>query len=432
MRTSVSRCFPSRIVPFQIGVVAGLFLVTLCVVQAIPAAEPKAADATARKPATIFVSKLGDNTDGSSWQKAFHTIQAGVQAVPDDQGGHRVLVRPDTYVEANIYTNHSGAAGAYNAFIGDVDGSLGSGTTGWVVIDASCPGVAVRMDLSYGEGNPPFKIIKSDLPESGLKCVDWWGPFRGDPSFSMAIWDRWEFRGLYLCGSEGGIGWDMIGKNGCEFSAIVDNCVGVGRFAGACVGGHIARKDEPVIFRHSYFMNLDLWGDAGGVYVRAHETSMPDYPDAVFEDCTIVSPDNALQVGYPKFDLYTRVKFKDCRMIVLNFSQPRGTPSSGIVCCDTDEKHVRVDFEDCQLMGYKVFGKSRQDLNKVDGTGTGLPSYSVKGTVEAYVQFEQPLPEGFERLGLWPTELFKQITPPSPDAGKASATRTGLIAPAKP
>jgi len=28
---------------------------------------------------------------------------------------------------------------------------------------------------------------------------------------------------------------------------------------------------------------------------------MPATPDAVFEDCTIVGPDNALQVGYPGF-----------------------------------------------------------------------------------------------------------------------------------
>ena len=33
---------------------------------------------------TIYVSKLGDNSDGSSWAKAFHTIQAALQAVPDD------------------------------------------------------------------------------------------------------------------------------------------------------------------------------------------------------------------------------------------------------------------------------------------------------------------------------------------------------------
>ena len=53
----------------------------------------------------------------------------------------------------------------------------------------------------------------------------------------------------------------------------------------------------------------------------------PTDPHAVFEDCTIVGPDNALQAGYPGVDeLCTRVKFKNCRLIVLNFSQPLRHP----------------------------------------------------------------------------------------------------------
>ena len=65
---------------------------------------------------------------GCSWQEAFHTIQAALLAVPDDKGGHRIIVRPDTYVEANLYPAHKGAAGADNLMIGDCDGRLGSGT----------------------------------------------------------------------------------------------------------------------------------------------------------------------------------------------------------------------------------------------------------------------------------------------------------------
>jgi hypothetical protein len=42
---------------------------------------PSAPDYTGRKGKTIYVSKKGDNSDGSSWQKAFHTIQAGLSAV---------------------------------------------------------------------------------------------------------------------------------------------------------------------------------------------------------------------------------------------------------------------------------------------------------------------------------------------------------------
>ena len=90
--------------------------------------DPAAEDFTGRKGTTLYVSKLGDNTDGSTWQKAFRTIQAALDAVPDDQGGHQIIVRPDTYVEANLAAAHKGAPGAYNALIGDFDGSLGSGT----------------------------------------------------------------------------------------------------------------------------------------------------------------------------------------------------------------------------------------------------------------------------------------------------------------
>jgi hypothetical protein len=185
---------------------------------------------------------------------------------------------------------------------------------------------------------------------------------------------------------------------------VVEDCVGIGRFAGACVIAHAPRKDEPVLFRRCYFANLDWWGDAGGVYVRGESRTMPDWPHATFDDCTIVGPDNALQAGWPGVDdLSTRVKFKDCRLIVLNFSQPHGTPSSGIICCGCkDGKQLHVDFEDSTLMGYKVFGTRGGDV-----------SYTVKGTAAAYVQYQQPVPKGFRRLGVWPAEVFDCIRPPN-------------------
>ena len=108
--------------------------------------DPAAADYSGNKGKTLYVSKLGDNSDGSSWEKAFHTIQAALLAVPDDKGGHRVVIRPDTYDEANLYPTFAGAAGSYNLLVGDFDGSLGSGATGWVVIDSGCPKVIVRTD----------------------------------------------------------------------------------------------------------------------------------------------------------------------------------------------------------------------------------------------------------------------------------------------
>ncbi len=369
--------------------------------------DPSSPGYAGHKGRTIHVSKKGDNSDGSSWQKAFHTIQAALLAVPDDKGGHCVVVRPDTYEEANLYPAYRGAAGAYNLLVGDCDGKLGSGATGWVVIDSGCPGVAVRTDRTKPTGNPTWKIIKSDLPETGLKCVDWWGPFRCDPEYSGSIWDRWIYRNLYIAGSEGGPGWDITCDKGVEFSAVVENCIGTGRFAGAAVMAHTPRKGEPVLFRDCYFMNFDWWGDAGGVYVRGESKSMPEIPHATFDNCTIVSPDNALQAGWPGVDdLYTRVKFKDSRLIVLNFSQPRGTPSSGIICCGCkDGKQLQVDFENTVLMGYKVFG-----------TRSGEVSYTTKGKVQAYVQYEQSVPKGFEQLKLWPADVFDFIQPPAAPA----------------
>ena len=50
----------------------------------------------------LYVSKLGDNSDGSSWAKAFNTIQAALHAIPDDRGGYGIIIRPDTYFEANL------------------------------------------------------------------------------------------------------------------------------------------------------------------------------------------------------------------------------------------------------------------------------------------------------------------------------------------
>ncbi len=122
----------------------------------------------------FFVSKLGDNSDGSSWAKAFRSIQAGLNAVPDDRGNHRIIVRPDTYMEANLFPAHRGATRAYNELVGDWDGSLGSGRSGWVVIDSG------------------------DV-EKGFKSYDWWGPLRANgaylrPSFRRRALVRRRFR----------------------------------------------------------------------------------------------------------------------------------------------------------------------------------------------------------------------------------------------
>lgn len=348
-----------------------------------------AGEAAARKPATLYVSKLGDNSDGSTWAKAFRSIQAALDAVPDDQGGHKIVVRPDTYVEANLAPSHKGAAGAYNLLIGDSDGSLGSQAKGWVVID-------------------------SGDPEKGFKSWDWWGPFRSSDknwaggnnqeTFSSIIWDRWTMRNLYVAGGDGGFFFDLTNKSGEGFTVVVENCVGTGRAFGGGVAYPIVRPEEPTVFRHCYFLALDWVGDTAAVLVGGWEKTMPEHPHAVFEDCTLVHTDNAVALSYASH--CARARFVNCRMIVLNFTQPEmGGRSTGIICTEhhSPTGRLHVDLEDCILAGYSVL---------TPGPEGEVASFTTKGKVQAYVQYKLPVPAGFERLGLWPTDLFAKIAPP--------------------
>ncbi|MBN1581704.1 MAG: hypothetical protein JXA89_13450 [Anaerolineae bacterium] len=335
----------------------------------------------------LYVSKLGDDSDGSSWQKAFHTIQRALLAVPDDQGGHRVVVRPDTYVEANLYPAHHGAAGAYNELVGDHDGRLGSGSSGWVVIDA---------------GDPML----------GFKSYDWWGTIRaytkgwspahtGEP-FSSIGWDRWALRRLYATGGDGGIFFD--GTHRVEpFSVLVEDCVSIGRAFGGGVASVLSRTGEPICFVRCLLWSLDWWGDAAGAYVRVENPTMPEHSDVLFDDCTMVGPQCSLKGGNYGFQTCTWVRVTGCRLVTLNFSQPHGTPTDGIVQSVQHGKYLKVEFEDCALMGYKVFGV------KVDKGTEDQIVYSTRGICQAYVQFQQEVPEGFERLGQWPAGLFARI-----------------------
>lgn len=354
--------------------------------------DPTAQDFGGHKGATIHVSKLGDNSDGTSWEKAFHTIQAGLEAVSDGQGGSVVLVRPDTYVEANLAPVCKGAAGAYNAIIGDRDGKLGSGATGWVVID-------------------------SGDPENGFKSWDWWSTIRASDkhwpggnnaeTFSSIIWDRWILRNLYTAGGDAGLFWDLTDKSGEGFTVIVEDCVGTGRAFGGGVCYPIVREGEPSVFRRCYFLALDFVGDTAAVLVGGWEKEMPALPHVVFEDCTMVHPDNAVQMSYASY--CARAKFVNCRLIVLNFTQPEmGGKSTGIISTENhrDTGRLHVDLEDCTLAGYSVF---------TPGPASDALTFTAKGKVEAYVQFKQAVPEGFERLGLWPADLYAQMAPPRPD-----------------
>jgi hypothetical protein len=337
--------------------------------------------------AALFVSKLGDNSDGSSWGKAFRSIQMALSAVPDDHGGHRIYVRPDTYMEANLYPAHRGAAGAYNELVGDWDGALGSGTRGWVVIDSG------------------------DV-EKGFKSYDWWGPIRAykkgwskdhqAETFSAAGWDRWLIRRLYATGGDGGLFFDLVDKPE-PFSVTVEDCFSVGRAFGGGTANILSRPDEPSVFRRCQLWCLDWWGDAAGAYVRAEHPEMPAYPDVLFDDCTLAGPDNALQAGNPGYTGYTRVRLKNCRLVSFNFSQPQGKPGTGVIFSTIDGKLLHVDLEDCTLMGCKIFG-----------AGQGEVSFTTQGDVKAYVQFQQDVPKGMLRLGHWPVDAFQTLLPPTP------------------
>lgn len=333
---------------------------------------------------TLYVSKLGDNSDGSSWAKAFKTIQAALHAVPDAHGGHRIIVRPDTYLEANLFPAHKGAAGANNLLMGDFDGSLGSGTTGWVVLD-------------------------SGDAEKGFKSYDWWGPIRAykqgwskehkAETFSAVGWDRWTFRHFYASGGDAGLFFDLVDKAE-PFTVVVEDCVSIGRAFGGGVANVLSRPDEPTVFRRCKLWCLDWWGDAAGAYVRAEHPEMPKHPDVVFEDCTLAGPDNALQAGNPGYNGHTRVKLRNCRLVSFNFSQPQGKPGTGVIHSTIEGKLLHVDLEDCTLMGGKVFG-----------AGKGEVGYTITGDVKAYVQFQQEVPKGMHRLGHWPVDVFQTILP---------------------
>jgi len=351
--------------------------------------DPSSPDYTGRKGKKIYVSKFGNNSDGSSWTTAFQTIQTALSAIPDERGGHVILIRPDTYAEANLSTAFKGAKGAYNLIIGDTDGKLGSGASGRIIID-------------------------SGDPQKGFKSYDWWGTIRSttkgwrpeftEQTFSSICWDRWILRNLYTSGGDAGFFWDLTDQSGEGFTVILEDCVGIGRAFGGGICYPVVRPDEPSIFRRCYFLALDWVGDTGAILVGGWEKTMPEFPHLILEDCTLVHPDNALAMSYASNCV--NVRATRCRMIVLNFTQPEmGGKSTGIICTQghklTGKMHI--DLEDCMLAGYSVFTPGE------DGKAV---SYTIKGKVQAYVQFSQPIPEGFERIKLWPAELFDYMAIP--------------------
>ncbi len=341
----------------------------------------------------IYVSKLGSNSDGSTWARAFNTIQAALDAIPNSQGGYKIIIRPDTYLEANLFPHFKGAKGSYNSLVGDFDGFLGSGTSGHVIIDSSDP------------------------KQKGFKSYDWWSTFRAtqqgwskehkDETFSAIGWDRWVLRHLYVTGGDAGLFWD--GTNQVEpFTILVEDCIGIGRAFGGGVASVLSRPDEPIVFRRCTLWALDWWGDTAGAYVRVENQTMPNVPDIYFEDCTLVSPQCSMKAGNFGFKTYIHIKLEGCSLITLNFSQPGGTPTDGIIQSVEDGKYLFVDLHDCTLMGYKIFGVRVNKETEKD------IQYTTSGAVQAYIQFKQEMPDGFHRLGHWPVDVFQSIIPAAP------------------
>ena len=152
---------------------------------------------------------------------------------------------------------------------------------------------------------------------------------------------------------------------------------------------------------------LDWWGDTAAAYIRVENDKMPDKPDVILEDCTMVSPQCALKSSNFGFHTFTHVSLTRCRLIALNFSQPHGTPIDGVIQSVQEGKLLRVDLADSTLMGYKPFGVIVQKET------AGDIAYTIKGDVNAYVQFQQDVPKGMHRLDRWPVEIFQSIAPPA-------------------
>lgn len=92
------------------------------------------------------------------------------------------------------------------------------------------------------------------------------------------------------------------------FTITVEDCVGIGRAFGGGVASCLPRTDEPIVFRRCHLWALDWWGDTAGASVRVENPTMPGRPDIYFEDCTLVSPQCALNGGNFGFKTFMRIK----------------------------------------------------------------------------------------------------------------------------
>ena len=343
---------------------------------------------------SVYVSKLGDGSDGKTWATAYRSVQSALDNLPDSPTGVRVIVRPDRYFEPNLLPSKSGAKNAYNELVGDFDGRLGSGATGWVYLDSSDP-------------------------EKGYKSYDWhssirayqkgWSSEHTGETVSSCQWDRWIVRRVYATGGDAGLFWDCLSEKK-PFTILVEDCVSIGRAFGIGVAfgafdpaNPSTRDDEPIVFRRVWAASLDRWGDAGAAFFRSYRPELADLPEFYLDGCTLVSPDNAIENNVSEYDGSTHIAARKCDLIVLNFTQPAGTPpNSGVIRTPNDGSRYLIELEDCQLMGCKAFSDEKPNP----------PQYVLRGRNRAYVQFNNPVPEGMEPIEGWPVELFEKIAPP--------------------
>ena len=133
---------------------------------------------------------------------------------------------------------------------------------------------------------------------------------------------------------------------------------------------------------------------------------MPEYPHLILEDCTLVHPDNALAISFASH--CARVKLIGCRLMTLNFTQFElggDKIATGIICTHNHSPtgRLHVDLEDCILAGYSLFTPTEDSK---------VVTYTTEGKVQVYVHYRKPVPDGFERLGVWPAELYDRLAPP--------------------
>ena len=191
-----------------------------------------------------------------------------------------------------------------------------------------------------------------------------WPHGNNQETFSSIVWDRWTLRNLYTAGGDGGFFWDLTNKSGEASPSIVEDCVGTGR----AFGGGVCLSRSCVRTSRACFGAATSSPSTGSATRRPSwwadgRRRCPSIPHVVFEDCTLVHPDNAVAMSYASH--CARAKFVDCRMIVLNFTQPEmGGKSTGIICTQghAPTGRLHVDLEDCILAGYSVFtpGEARK------------------------------------------------------------------------